>query len=210
MKTIDTVLFDWDGTLLDSAAAAFQTFQRALRELGIELRADVYRSIYAPNWYRMYEALGLARDLWEKADQLWLQFNREYPASLMTGAFETVHELSGRRYILGVVTSGSRCRVVREMAEHKLSEFFQVVVCNEDTLQKKPSPEGLEKAMRTLDREPEFCCYVGDTPEDVQMGKNARVLTFSVEGGYPRHCRELDAFVHLPSISCLLEHLPPR
>ena len=158
----------------------------------------------------MYETMGIPRDLWERADDLWLRFNKEYPASLMTGAFETVRELSDRHYLLGVVTSGSRSRVVREIEDHRLSNFFRVVVCNEDTLQKKPSPEGLEKAMRALDRGPEFCCYVGDTPEDVQMGKDAQVTTFSVEGGYPRTCIGLNASVHLPCISSLLSYLPPK
>jgi pyrophosphatase PpaX len=205
---IDTVLFDWDGTLLNSAPSAFLVFQRTFRELGIDLRPEEYQSLYSPNWYRMYEALGLPPGLWENADRLWLRFNDEYPAALMPGALETVRALSDRGYLLGVVTSGSRSRVVREIGEHGLTACFRVVVCNEDILKKKPDPEGLNKAITALDRTHRECCYVGDTPEDILMGESAQVLTFAVEGGYPRSSLPPLSAVRLDCIANLLAHLP--
>ena len=57
MSSVDTILFDWDGTLLDSAPYALLAFQKTFGELGIALALNVYERIYSPNWYEMYQAL---------------------------------------------------------------------------------------------------------------------------------------------------------
>ena len=54
---------------------------------------------------------------------------------------------------------------------------------------KKPHPEGLETALALLNRLPEQSCYVGDSPEDVEMGKKANMLTIGVRSGYPTNWR---------------------
>jgi len=56
---IDTILFDWDGTLIDTADAAFDAFRKALLDLSVPLEYETYVRIYSPNWYSMYEALAL-------------------------------------------------------------------------------------------------------------------------------------------------------
>jgi phosphoglycolate phosphatase-like HAD superfamily hydrolase len=83
-----------------------------------------------------------------------------------------------------------------------------VVVCNEDILKKKPDPEGLNKAIAALARTNRECCYVGDTPEDILMGESAQVLTFAVEGGYPRSSPSPLSATRLDCIASLLDHLP--
>ena len=58
-------------------------------------------------------------------------------------------------------------------------------MCNEDVVNKKPHPEGLEVAMEHLNKRPETCCYVGDSAVDVEMGKRAGMQTIGIIGGYP-------------------------
>ena len=68
MARIETVLFDWDGTLCDSGAALYRAFVKTLAEFGLSFALDEYQAVYTPAWYRMYEAFGLPRESWNQAD----------------------------------------------------------------------------------------------------------------------------------------------
>ena len=206
--SIDTVLFDWDGTLFDSASAGLAAFQKTFHDLGINFSLEFYEACYSPNWYTMYEALNLRKDKWKVADELWLQHYGEQPARLVQGGRETILELCRRGYRLGIVTSGTRVRVTREIQALGLDSTFQVLVSNESTVNKKPHPEGLEKAMQLLNAARESTTYVGDAPEDIQMGQSARVLTVAVPSAYPssRRLAAANADIRLEAISDLLLH----
>lgn len=207
-RRIDTLIFDWDGTLVDSAGRGFEAFRTSLGEMGVAFSQGSYELHYSPNWYSMYEALGLARERWQEADDLWLRHYGEGCSALLEGACETVRRLKAKGYGLGIVSSGSDCRVRRELEAAGLAQDFEVVVCNEHVVHKKPHPEGLEAAMAVLGRGRESCAYVGDAPEDILMGKSARVMTVGVRSAYPTS-RNLTAFnpdVHLNAIAELCEH----
>jgi len=60
-----------------------------------------------------------------------------------------------------------------------------VVICHEQIRNRKPHPEGLEIAMRLMNCSQEESCYIGDTPEDIEMGKRAGLLTVGVRSAYP-------------------------
>ena len=185
MDLVDTILFDWDGTLLESAPYAFVAFQKAFGELGIALALDVYERIYSPNWYEMYRALQLPEHRWQEADALWTRHYGQTTAPLVHGVRHALNELVYKGYCLGIVTSGSRIRVSHELKTLGLAEIFGVVVCSEDVVNKKPHPEGLQMAMKHLDKRPETCCFVGDSPVDVEMGKRAGMRTIGLLSGYP-------------------------
>ena len=207
-RKITTLLFDWDGTLLDSADRSFLAFEKSLREFGITLTSEAYAKCYAPNWYTMYEALNLPTDCWHQANDLWIQYYGQEPAELVADARETLLSLGGKGYRLGIVTSGTRARVTREIEELDLSSIFDVVVGSEDVRNKKPHPEGLEKAMALLKAEKRSCSYIGDAPEDIQMGKSAEVLTVAVPSSFPtsRLLGEANPDIHVASIKEVLLH----
>src|SRR5207244_10438327 len=88
----------------------------------------------------------------------------------------TIRELRQRGYRLGIVTSGTHRRVSREIEQLGLRSTFEAVICNEHIENKKPHPDGLEKARTLLASARETCSYVGDAREDVQMWESTRVL----------------------------------
>lgn len=192
-RTINTLLFDWDGTLADSAALGLVAYQRTFAELGVEFRQDVYEATYSPNWFVTYEALGLPKEKWQLADELWVRHYGEETAGLVEGGKETILDLCNKGYRLGVVSSGSESRVSREIDSSGLDKVFQVVICNEHVSNKKPHPEGLEVAIGKLNCQGAECCYVGDAPEDIQMGKRAKVMTVGVRSAYPTSARLREA-----------------
>lgn len=209
MRQVTTFLFDWDGTLADSAELGLRAFQKTFADLDVAFPPAVYEAAYSPNWYSIYEALGLPKEKWQKADDLWLQHYGEQTAKLIVGAAETVLGLHAQGYRLGIVSSGSESRVCRELKQSALSEAFDVIVCNEHIVRKKPHPEGLQLALRKLRSAPAATAYVGDAPEDIEMGKSAGVLTVGVRSSYPSNKRLLAAEpdLYLESMTELTKHL---
>jgi HAD superfamily hydrolase (TIGR01509 family) len=201
---LTAVCFDWDGTLCDSAAASLRAFEKTLNDYGVAFTHDQYRACYTPDWYRMYETLGLPRERWKEADDRWLVHFGEETPELLDGAAATLDALRARGFALGVVSSGTRSRILAEFDRMGLAGVFGALVCNEDVLRRKPHPEGLERALALLDRPAAECCFVGDTPEDVRMGKAAGVLTVGVPSEYVGPVRLADSGADL-LIPCIGE-----
>lgn len=205
---ITTLLFDWDGTVVDSAQLGQTAFEQSFAALGVPFDTEVYAQVYSPNWYSIYEALGLPKEKWQQADELWVNNYGEQLAQPIAGAPETINELKSKGYRVGVVSSGTECRVVREARELGLESAFEIVICNEQMTNKKPHPEGLEKALQSLNCLPEHAAYVGDSPEDIEMGKRANMLTVGVRSDYPTSWK-LESYepdIFLKSFAELLSH----
>jgi HAD superfamily hydrolase (TIGR01509 family) len=207
-RRINTLLFDWDGTLVDSAQLGLVAFQKTFAELGVPFAHETYEQTYSPNWYLIYEALGLQKDLWDVADEVWNRHYSEQCALLIDGVAETLLWLRRKGYLLGVVTSGNRIRVCRERDQSVLKDTFAVTICNEDIVNKKPHPEGLERALTALGVGPSQCAYIGDAPEDIEMGRRANVFTIGVRSAYPSSGRVLSAKpdLYLENIVELVDH----
>jgi HAD superfamily hydrolase (TIGR01662 family) len=206
--SITTLLFDWDGTLVDSAQLGLTAFELSFAALGMTFDHEIYRAVYSPNWYSVYEAMGLPKDKWQRADELWTQHYGEQSPELEEGAERTITELQQKGYRLGIVSSGNGRRVTREIANVGLDSVFEVVVCHEQMENRKPHPEGLETAMRLMDSSREESCYVGDSPEDIEMGKRAALLTVGVRSAYPTNWKleRSNPDILIQSLSELLRH----
>jgi HAD superfamily hydrolase (TIGR01509 family) len=190
---IDTFFFDWDGTLSDSAQQAFEAFRKTFAALGMPIEWEAYERVYTPDWYAMFEQLGLAKERWAEADDLWMQYYDHKAARMVPEGREVLGELQRKGYVTGIVTSGSRIRIEREIEVFGLTKILQVVICGEDVENKKPHPEGLVLAMQRAQKNPDTCCYVGDCPEDVEMGRSAGMKTVGISSRYPASRRLADA-----------------
>lgn len=205
---ITTLLFDWDGTLVDSAHLGLAAYEKSFAALGEKFDREIYQQAYSPNWYSTYRALGLPQEKWAVADELWVKHYDESTAELVPGARETIGALARKGYRLGVVSSGNDCRVQREIDTLGLAGAFKVVICNEQMQNKKPHPEGIETAMKVIGSSPAETCYIGDSPEDIEMGKRARVFTVGVRSAYPTSWKLADAGpdIWLDSLATLPQH----
>lgn len=205
---ITTLIFDWDGTLVDSAQLGLVAFEKTFSTLGFPFVHAVYEATYSPNWYVTYEALGLPKTLWNVADELWIRHYGEQSAALIAGVGETLLLLRRKGYQLAVVTSGSKSRVCREIQQSVLKDEFAVIICNDDITNRKPHPEGLTRAIRDMNVNPSQCVYVGDAPEDIEMGRRGNVMTVGVRSDYPSSARLLTANpdLYLERIADLINH----
>ncbi len=181
------VLFDWDGTLADTALATYRCYGKLFATHGIVFDEDAFRRTYSPNWHHTYAAMGLPRERWDEADAEWLRHYAEEHATLLPGAREAVGRVAAAGLATAVVTSGDGVRVGRELRELGLFGRFRVVVSAEHIVHRKPHPEALLLALARLEIAPAEAAYVGDTPEDMEMAKAGGVLAVGVPGPYPTH-----------------------
>jgi phosphoglycolate phosphatase len=182
------VLFDWDGTLLNSYQADLRAYLSMFHALGINWTERELAQNYSPNWLRVYRAAQLPRSKWLEADHLWTRAYKLENPPLLAGARRIIRLLS-RKYDLGIVTSGNRPRVRRQLRELELARYFSACVCSEDAAERKPHPAPLQLALKRLRRAPEHCVYVGDTAEDIEMARRAGVRGVGVLGPFPTAAR---------------------
>ena len=143
MEPISAILFDWDGTLLDSYPSSYLASLKVFQYYGMELDRKSYLATYNPNWYETYRRVGIPSEEWATADRIWRQTYAESPPDLYPFARRTLEALRQCGYSLGLVTSGNRDRVTRELDRHQIATLFSVKVCFEDTNEKKPHPAPL-------------------------------------------------------------------
>ena len=187
MNRLRAVLFDWDGTLVNSADSTYRSYVSLFGHFGIPFDRRRFAETYSPAWQRTYAAVGLAVEHWPEADRQWLVHYGAETNALVPGARSALERLQTAAFRLGLVTSGDRERVTGELVRLGVSHCFQAVVCGGDLAQKKPRSEPLLKALDLLALRPGEIAYVGDSPEDVQMTKAAGGFAIGIPGGFPNH-----------------------
>ncbi len=183
------VLFDWDGTLLNSHAADTAAYLAMFRAMGIPWGLAELEKHYSPNWYRVYRAAKLPKGRWDAADQVWRDNYASQKPKLIAGARRVLVRI-GAKHDLGLVTSGDRDRVHRQLKEFELWDTFAARVCGGDTQERKPHPAPLQLALKRMWLDPAETVYVGDAPEDLQMARSAGVrAAIAVLGPFPTEKR---------------------
>ncbi len=193
------VLFDWDGTLVDSAAKTFRCYVGVFADYGIDYDQAAFERTYSPDWYRTYEQVGLPQEVWPAADARWVELYQTEPSRLLPGAREALARLARRGIAQGLVSSGESGRVRREMATLGMAPYFGAVVCGGETARRKPDPEPLLLALERLGVAPSQAAYVGDSPEDVEMARAAGAYAVGVPGGFPNRDALVASRPHLLS-----------
>ncbi|MFZ6814641.1 HAD-IIIA family hydrolase [Undibacterium sp. Rencai35W] len=186
-KQFDFIVFDWDGTLMDSTATIVQCIQAAAKDLGLPVPdekaaayviglslADAMQAAlpdidpkYYPRMVERYRHHYLARD-------------HELP--LFPGVREMLAELSQDGYFLAVATGKSRVGLSRALHTAKLLSVFDATRCSDETFS-KPHPAMLQELTRELGQDMERTLMIGDTTHDLLMASNAGAAAIAVEYG---------------------------
>ena len=202
------ILFDWDGTLINSALADTRAYLAMFAGLGIPWTVREIERHYHPDWYRVYQAARIHRSRWAEADRLWrAAYAREKP-KLLPGTREILQRLS-RQFCLGIVTSGDGRRVRPQLRSLRVDSYFSVCVCSEDAPRRKPDPAPLRMALRLMSAKPQEAIYVGDAPQDAEMARSAGVRFIGILGPFPteRRLRAERPDLLLKSVRELSKHL---
>ena len=179
---IDTVLFDLDGTLIDTNELIIQSFLHTMEHYfpGQYEREHVF-PFMGPTLQETFEKLNPTKV--EEMIQTYREFNHREHDRLVKefeGVYETVEALIRHGYKIGIVTTKIRETVLKGLRLTKLEPFFPVIVAIDDVEKAKPDPEPIEKALKLLDSIPEHTIMVGDNHHDILGGKNAGTKTAGV------------------------------
>jgi pyrophosphatase PpaX len=179
------VLFDLDGTLIDSGAMILASFRHATRTvLEREIPdAELAALVGGMNIHEQMRTLDARR-----ADELvrvYREHNEPLHADLQAfpGVEDLLAELRAQGRKLGVVTSKRRRTVDLAFAVLPVERFFDAVVTSGDTERHKPNPEPVLLALERLGADPADAAFVGDSPFDVRAGKAAGLFAVGVSWG---------------------------
>jgi HAD superfamily hydrolase (TIGR01509 family) len=166
------VIFDWDGTLVDSHSSLFEANAVVMRALNLPFGPELYREHYAPDWRLMYRRLGVPADRIEDANRIWqAAFDGAATSALLPGALRAIERLAEAGLPLALVTSGQRSIVEPQLIRLGLAGVIPVRVFGDELPQQKPDAAPLRRALRALgllDR-PADTAYLGDAPDDMRM-----------------------------------------
>jgi len=187
MKKYEVLIFDWDGTVMDSRAAIVDCLKLAIVECGYKVPdeialADLIGLGLQQAFERLYPDLG-QHDI----EQLCGAFRRAFllpgmrKSVLFPGVRKTLDELR-KGYLLAVATGKSRKGLDRDLEEARLSGYFPITRTADETLS-KPNPAMLFEIITDLDTEPGKCLVIGDTDYDLNMAHNANVDAVAVTCG---------------------------
>jgi pyrophosphatase PpaX len=181
----ETVLFDLDGTLIDSGPMILASFKHATRSvLGRDVPdAEILAAVGGPGLLDQMRAID-----GDRVDDLITAY-RAHNATLhgdlrpCPGILELLHELDEEARALGIVTAKHRATVELAFAVLPLEDYFDVVVTYDDTERHKPDPDPVLKAVELAEADPAKTAYVGDSPFDIRAAKSAGVAAIAVTWG---------------------------
>lgn len=197
------VVFDWDGTLVDSPAAIVECIQQASRDLGLEV-PDPERASHVIG-------LGLEDSLRQAVPQLPRERYGEFAASyrrhflaredsmpLFAGVPRLLERLRSRGHRLAVATGKSRRGLDYALEQTGLGELFQATRTADEAFS-KPHPQMLLDILDELGVSPREAVMIGDTTYDLEMARSARTHAVGVcSGGHGR-----EELLRLEPLACL-------
>jgi len=182
-----TILFDLDGTLIDSTEAILESFAVALGEFGevlpdeTAIKAEIGHPLDA-----MFRTLGVSEEkVWAHVDAYKAHYRKIscQKTVLLPDALEAVR-LAGAQARLGIVTTKTAA-YSREMLEYMgVMDYFDVLIGREDVIHPKPHPEPVLKALSKLNADRNRCWMIGDTPMDIGAADAAGINSVAVTCGY--------------------------
>lgn len=182
------IIFDWDGTLVDSTGRIVDSMQQAAKAVGLPAISDLA--------VKHIIGLGLPeaiRTLWpsiseDALKELALQYahffvtESKVEMSLYNGARDLLKELMLRGFVLAVATGKSRRGLDRMMRDMKLGHLFAITRCADET-RSKPNPLMLHEILESMSITPQEALMVGDTSFDLDMANAANINAVAMTHG---------------------------
>ena len=206
------ILFDWDGTLVDSLGAFQHANATVMASFGLPWNEAIYRKHYAPDWRQMYTRLGVPPDRLDEANELWhTTFAQAEDVIAFDGVVDALRRLDETACGLGIVTAGDRFIVEPQLERTGLGALLPVQVFGDDLPVHKPDPAPLRRALDLLrlDAHPDEVAYVGDAPTDMRMARAVGVRAIGIASvvGDPQELRAAGADEVAPTVAAWVDAL---
>ncbi|MBU2640510.1 MAG: HAD-IA family hydrolase [Gammaproteobacteria bacterium] len=186
-KHYDLLIFDWDGTLMDSAGVIVDSIQRACEDIGLAAPSDrASRQIIGLGLIQALQALlpDLPADDYPRLVERYRHhyLGRDDDIPLFAGVVDGIGQLHASGFQLAVATGKSRLGLERALASSGLREWFAATRCADQT-HSKPHPAMVLELIAELGADPARTLVIGDTSHDLLMASNAGVASLGVTYG---------------------------
>jgi len=185
---VAAVLFDLDGTLLDSAPDLGFALNQVCRENGLpEIPAEVFTPVASHGSRGLLGLTQLDEDALLALKPRFLDIYRNNLAlhsKLFDGVETLLSSLRRNQIKIGIVTNKPEFLTHPLIAQFEALQSISVVVCGDTLEEAKPSPKPLYYAAEQLTVDPKDCVYIGDAERDIVAGRNAGMVTVLAEYGY--------------------------
>lgn len=176
MTKINTVLFDFDGTIMDTNKVILQSWQHTFRTVeGKERPEEEIISTFGEPLHITMEKI-LPQIPAEEGIQIYRSYHRDKFKDLIEifpGILDLLKELKARGYKTGIVTSRLRHTTEIGLEKYDMVKYFDTIVTCDDTDKFKPDPEPVNIALERLGSKPEESVMLGDSMFDILCAKNA-------------------------------------
>lgn len=188
MNKYSLLVFDWDGTLIDSKAQIVNCMQATILSLELEERSD--KQISDIIGLGLEEAIRVLyptvnANLITRTAQTYREHyltKDKTPSPLFTGATEVLQALKASGYDLAIATGKSRRGLDKGLIDTGVGEFFPITRCADET-RSKPHPQMLEEILVDHNTEPAKTLMIGDSEYDLQLANNTKVDGLAVSYG---------------------------
>lgn len=170
------IVFDCDGTLIDSEDQVVQSIQYALKKVKAQPRGHAeIKELFGPGADQILLELTLDKKKAELAFNYYLESQSElvYDMVVYEGIVELLSKLKNSGVLMGMVTGRHARDLEIVLNTHGLKDYFAVIITDDQLKDPKPSPEGIFLAARRLNLEPENIFYVGDARGDIELAQKA-------------------------------------
>lgn len=190
MRRYDTVIFDLDGTLLNTLEDLHDSVNYALGKAGMPLRSlEEIRRFVGNGVMRLLELAVPQGKENERFDDVFADFKAYYSVHCndKTGLYLDVErlleELKRRGYKLAIV-SNKYYDAVQELKEQYFSEYLEIAIGEKEGIRRKPAPDTVLKALKQLGSSKERAVYVGDSEVDIATAANTGMDCIAVTWGF--------------------------
>lgn len=185
-----TLIFDLDGTLLDTLGDLHQSVNFALKTNGFVEQSMEKTREYVGNWLGMLIKRSIAKDVSDKTiDKVLSEMKLHYfqhcrvNTKPYPGIPELVKQLKSNGYKLAVV-SNKADTILQELVPYYFDDMIPIIIGESTSIPRKPAPDMVFEALRRLDSDVEDAIYIGDSEVDIQTAANAGLPCISVSWGF--------------------------
>lgn len=183
----DLIVFDWDGTLMDSTATITRCIQASAKDLGLPVPSDKAAShVIGLGLLEAMQAVlpGVDAKYYTRMAERYRYhyLMKDQGLTLFSGVREMLTDLSQQGYSLAIATGKSRVGLKRALEEANLTDFFDATRCADETFS-KPHPAMLHELTQELGHDVNRTVMIGDTTHDLQMAVNAGTAGIGVQYG---------------------------
>lgn len=195
MKNLKALLFDLDGTLIDSEFFHFECWNEIVEESGSKLTYDDWLKNYAgvplptnaKNLVEKYNIQTPLNDVIERRENLTLERLKTHDVNLMPFVEETLEFFINKGLTLALVTSSPRKDVEAIFERNGLGNYFKLIITRSEVTKSKPDPESYNICVEKLGIGKEECIVFEDTINGVKSAKAAGLTCFAIQSNTQEH-----------------------